>query len=317
MEVKSGKSLQFSNTVSSGSLNVQGDNNSYTGGTLSLGGTGSSLGNVSVYFGATLQVGGTASATSVYGDYNYSGGGLQVSGTLNDSGQFSLYSGTLQVSGALTASYVQTYGGDADVTGTVTATGSDGSVSNTLSGTGSFLTRARLLSLNSAVSPGVAGPGTLSVGNVSLIGGLRGNFDGTAPGQFDQLNVTGTAAVAGTLNLSLGYVPGVGDSFVIISNDGTDPVSGTFTRLAKGSLLAVGASIFQISYTGGTNSNDVVLTRVAAAISDSGSLADNKWTTAANWVGDSAPASATTSSSPRGRRARPTTSRRTWPSARS
>ena len=260
MEVKSGKSLQFSNTVSSGSLNVQGDNNSYTGGTLSLGGTGSSLGNVSVYFGATLQVGGTASATSVYGDYNYSGGGLQVERHAERLRPvFLIQRHAAGERGPDRLLQLQTYGGDADVTGTVTATGSDGSVSNTLSGTGSFLTRARLLSLNSGVSPGVAGPGTLSVGNVSLIGGLTAQLNGTAPGQFDQLNVTGTAAVAGTLNLSLGYVPNINSTWTIVNNDSNDPISGTFLNLPEGGLVAAGGETLRISYVGG-DGNDVVLT---------------------------------------------------------
>ena len=47
-----------------------------------------------------------------------------------------------------------------------------------------------------------AGTGTFSV-----------KLNGTAPGQYDQLNVTGVATLAGTLNATLGYTPSNGDTF--------------------------------------------------------------------------------------------------------
>ena len=40
-----------------------------------------------------------------------------------------------------------------------------------------------------------------------------------------------------------------GQSFVVISNDGTDPVTGTFTGLAQGALLSVNGQQFRVSYT--------------------------------------------------------------------
>src|SRR5690606_20785576 len=71
-------------------------------------------------------------------------------------------------------------------------------------------------------------------------------------------------------------------------NDGADAISGTFDGLAEGSLLAVDGTVLQISYAGGSNSNDVTLTAVAAGIWDGGG-ADNRWSTAANWAGDVTP----------------------------
>ena len=50
--------------------------------------------------------------------------------------------------------------------------------------------------------------------------------------------------------------------FMIIQNDGTDPVVGTFAGLAQGATIVQGGMRFRISYDGGTG-NDVVLTRIA------------------------------------------------------
>ncbi|MFN9721118.1 MAG: LamG-like jellyroll fold domain-containing protein, partial [Planctomycetota bacterium] len=47
--------------------------------------------------------------------------------------------------------------------------------------------------------------------------------------------------------------------FVLIDNDGTDTISGTFTGLPEGSLIVVGTYVFQLSYLGG-DGNDVALT---------------------------------------------------------
>ncbi|MEP7149893.1 MAG: Calx-beta domain-containing protein, partial [Acidobacteriota bacterium] len=59
-----------------------------------------------------------------------------------------------------------------------------------------------------------------------------------------------------------GFVPAVGQTFVIINNDLSDAVSGTFAGLAEGALIPSflgGTRPAQISYIGGSG-NDVVLT---------------------------------------------------------
>jgi hypothetical protein len=85
------------------------------------------------------------------------------------------------------------------------------------------------------------------------------------------LNVTGTVNLAANtpLTLSLGFDPAdFVDRFVIVNNDGTEPITRTavFTfngqPLAEGAQFAVGAQPFRISYTGGTDNNDVVLTAI-------------------------------------------------------
>src|SRR5262249_26941251 len=88
----------------------------------------------------------------------------------------------------------------------------------------------------------------------------------TVATQYDQLTVNGTVNLGGaTLSalLGTGFSPPVSTTFMIIDNDGTDPVTGTFAGLAPGAVFSVAGQAFSISYSGGTG-NDVVLTRSSA-----------------------------------------------------
>src|SRR5262249_11630519 len=110
---------------------------------------------------------------------------------------------------------------------------------------------------------------------------------------FDSLDVAGTVSLGGatlTASLGAGFTPSAGQTFTIINNDGTDMVIGTFAGLAQGATVVIGGRPFTTSYTGGTG-NDVVLTAQGAVTRTwDGGGADDNWTTAANWVGDFAPA---------------------------
>ncbi|MCI0360105.1 MAG: Ig-like domain-containing protein, partial [Planctomycetaceae bacterium] len=53
----------------------------------------------------------------------------------------------------------------------------------------------------------------------------------------------------------------VGDTFMIVANDGSDAVVGTFTGLPEGATFVASGGLFRISYVGGTG-NDIVLTVV-------------------------------------------------------
>jgi hypothetical protein len=107
--------------------------------------------------------------------------------------------------------------------------------------------------------------GTLTTGNLRLQGGqLVLRIQGTTPGTgHDHINVNGTVTLQG---ISLGYsmspnfVPTRGDTFVLIANDGTDPVVGTFTNVSEGGVVRLN-SIYDlvVSYRGG-DGNDVTLT---------------------------------------------------------
>lgn len=111
------------------------------------------------------------------------------------------------------------------------------------------------------VAPGHS-PGCLNTGDLTLNGTYQVQIGGTtACSGYDQTKVTGTVDVTGaTLTPSLygGFVPSVGQSYEIISNDGTDPVTGTFANVTNGSITAGGVT-YGVNYSGG-DGNDVVLT---------------------------------------------------------
>ena len=55
---------------------------------------------------------------------------------------------------------------------------------------------------------------------------------------YDELNVTGTVALGGALQVNLNYTPNPAtDKFWIINNDATDAVTGTFAGLTEGSTV--------------------------------------------------------------------------------
>ena len=122
------------------------------------------------------------------------------------------------------------------------------------------------------VAPGDS-PGTLSTSSFALATGaiLQEEIGGTTAGtQYDQVAVAAGGTVTlnsgggagATLNIVLvnGFLPAVGNTFTIINNQGTNPVSGTF---ASGSTVTVNGFVYAISYTGGTNNDSVVLTVMA------------------------------------------------------
>ena len=82
----------------------------------------------------------------------------------------------------------------------------------------------------------------------------------TADTQYTQLNVAGLVDLTGAdLVLSGAYVPTTGDSFIIVNNDGTDAITGTFNGLPEGSRVSINGVQKKITYVGGAGSNDVVL----------------------------------------------------------
>lgn len=127
----------------------------------------------------------------------------------------------------------------------------------------------------------MSGSSTLSVGNdaanenqafsksLSLTSSTRMDvFSGGSPGN-STLTVTGTVSLGGaTLLVTTDTAVTAGTDILIIDNDGTDLVSGTFASLPGGTeLMSSGISPqpFTISYSRGANANDVVLTRIATA----------------------------------------------------
>ncbi|MEQ1643361.1 MAG: FG-GAP-like repeat-containing protein, partial [Pyrinomonadaceae bacterium] len=158
----------------------------------------------------------------------------------------------------------------------------------TIGGTGNSNTGSgNTIQSGAFVSPGTS-PGILTLNTLTFNAGstLDIEIGGTAPGNtatnHDQLNVFSTVNLGGaTLSLSAvsPFVPSIGDTFVIVNNDNSDPVVGTFAGLAEGATITgfLGSGLnAKISYVGG-DGNDIVLTAVlppADVVVSAASLAD-------------------------------------------
>jgi len=181
----------------------------------------------------TLEVGGGGSIATE--TFNLRGGLLSGSTVdLNPGGSFSFTGGRLDV---------MTFNGHLSDVGGTLAAGDTAVGKTTVNG-----------------DYGLSAAGTLEI---NLAG------DGAAGVDFDQLAVNGTVdldgsgAVGGRLDLVLDFAAQVNDRFIIIDNDGADAIAGTFFGLAEGASVQTDFAgqlySFSISYVGG-DGNDVELT---------------------------------------------------------
>jgi hypothetical protein len=143
----------------------------------------------------------------------------------------------------------------------------------TVSGNGILTSNSTTVRAGGVVAPGLS-PGSIQTGNIAFQAGSTFTVELTGPAagtQYDQLVVTGTVDLGGaTLNVSLEY-DATNENFVIVDNDGTDAISGTFANLAEGtsfdlvfnSLTGSIVRRYVITYQGG-DGNDVVLFAVGA-----------------------------------------------------
>jgi len=169
-------------------------------------------------------------------------------------------------------------------------------------------------SVEATEAGGVLAPGAstdiLTTGSVT--GGektvLTFEIGGLAPGPgHDQLAVTGTFDPKDAeleILLLPGFTPMAGQTFVLVSNDGSDSIDAEFSNAAADRELDFGLFTGSISYRGG-DGNDVVLNILRLNGTGlikrwDGGGADNKWTTAANWHDDTAPAQGDTLEFPDG-----------------
>jgi fibronectin-binding autotransporter adhesin len=117
------------------------------------------------------------------------------------------------------------------------------------------------------LSPGASGVGVLTVGDTTLStgSGLVIDLDPTN-GENDVLNVKGIVALNGAdLVLDLLSAPTRGEAFHILTNDGTDPISGQFSEGDNVVGMFDGHTYgFHIDYDsdGGAVGNDIRLTAV-------------------------------------------------------
>ena len=127
------------------------------------------------------------------------------------------------------------------------------------------------------VKSGVISAGTLNspTGVLNISGGINFTANGvyackiggTTPGAngHDQLNVAGTVILDNAVLAPIpwnAFVPAAGDTFVILNNDGSDAIIGTFLNLPEGAVFGALGTQFQITYLGG-DGNDVSITRIA------------------------------------------------------
>ena len=149
---------------------------------------------------------------------------------------------------------------------TVNFTGANVTVAGTLLGDG---TVTGPVAVSGMCAPGLS-HGILHTGDITLLSGsifeveIDGATAGNGAGHHDQLAVTGAVFIdEAWLDIQQLTAPIIGEDLIIISNDGTDPVSGTFLGLGEGGVVPTTyggqAYGYWISYVGG-DGNDVVLT---------------------------------------------------------
>ena len=294
-----------------------------SGGTLSLAGPITVAGGIDVGGAATLSYGATSNnvdvtlqdgATLSADDGAFIGGNIILAAGANATIQASSISDTVDLgdilggpTGSLTFD-----GGTFDSFGAHGYTGAvtlqDDTTLNlafmdadiTLAGNNSRLGGAATVAnvtaqTGSTVSPGNS-PGTMNTNDFDLqagstleieLGGLAAN-----PGvDYDQVNVTGSVTLGGTLDAVIYSNVTLGEEYVIISNDGVDSVTGTFSGLADDSIVSISGTDFIIDYDGG-DGNDVTLTAQQTSTFskfwDGGGDGVN-WSDALNWSSDTLP----------------------------
>jgi autotransporter-associated beta strand protein len=89
-------------------------------------------------------------------------------------------------------------------------------------------------------------------------------INGSVPGlDSDQLDVKGSVLLmGGALQLAVNFAGAAGNEYVIVRNDGTDPVTGTFVGLPQNSYVTNNGVVFRITYQGG-DGNDIALIQQA------------------------------------------------------
>jgi hypothetical protein len=147
-------------------------------------------------------------------------------------------------------------GGQTQVDGTLTASGGQVNINGgILSGTGTINGNVDI-GANGTLSPGDA-PGTITInGTYTQTGTLNEEIGGTpGSGIFDVTNISGTASLAGILDLSLvnGFLPGNNTAYSYVILDAAGGVTGQFSTV---DFLNLGANTFHVDYS---NPDEVIL----------------------------------------------------------
>jgi hypothetical protein len=262
------------NGPGTGTLNIDGGSLSVAGGsmavdTLVLGSTTGSSGIHTLGTGSLSadieRIGPNGS-----GSFTQTGGTHTVSNTLTiatnnpgSSGTYNLQGGTLTVNNGIINN------GSLRVGAGATATVGGPGLTNNASLTGSGTIQGDVISAG-LVTPGNS-PGTLTIdGDYTQSGTLAIEISGLLAGsEYDVLNVSGTASLGGSLNVSLFdlggglFAPNAGDSFDILT---ADLLQGSFGTLSFAALLDPNLK-WHISYlTDAIGATDVVRLSVVNAV---------------------------------------------------
>ena len=212
------------------------------GGTLTLDSTVTVVGEGYVGGGGTIHNHGLVHANVNNGTLYINPATFTNDGTLRvtNSGTLRLASGVLENYGI-----VEMSGGGQLVTTSLGTTGLENSLGGILQGTGTVT--GNVTNTAGTVAPGPL-PGAITIEGDYVQGSdgelfieLAGFDQGT---KFDFLDILGTAAISGSLKISLldGFLPEVTDTFVFIHADGG--LSGTF-----GNLIDLDGNIWNVTYS--------------------------------------------------------------------
>lgn len=253
--VNGNSALQWSQVTWTGSVTLTEDTAIHTDGTVIASGV------VSGPWALTVR----SSAISGNGE-------LDLTGPNTYSGPNWIEYGTVVVNGSQPASNFTIEGYDFVTVSRLRGTGTVGAVTMQQGGSASKVvapgttTATGTLHTGDFVLNDPPDPGTGYAGNHGV---LSVRLGGTTPGSgYDQVAVNGIVDVTdATLQVNLWFTPAVGNSFVIVANDGAEPVAGTFrvggVPIPSGGTFTVGGTKFSINYAGGTG-NDIVITAVPA-----------------------------------------------------
>jgi len=248
--------VSLGSATAAGTASLFLDSNLNPGGVVRLTGNFTINNNIVINFGSLNPIGvdgatqaginGVISSNGALGIRKVGTGALTLGGVNTYTGATEVAAGTLLVDGSIATS-----------TGVSTLTGA------TIGGSGTL----PAVTVAGTITGGtISGAGTLSTGNLTLTGAYAADLLGMT--SHDALAVTGTVDVTGaTLSITAPNPLAGGAKFTIIANDNTDGVIGKFANLPnEGDTISAGGQNFTISYVGGVDGNDVVLTRVGAAV---------------------------------------------------
>jgi autotransporter-associated beta strand protein len=290
-------------------------------GSVTIANAGGSFSNLTL--GANNQLNGNVDITMVSGTLSFASyvdtvNTLNGNGTVNTGAGLAIHGGsanqsfmgTVQGSGVFIYNGTGTYtlgGASSSFTGTLTAvlgtinlqadfSGAPAQVATggTLTGNGA-VKNVLSASVNGTISPGGLGSigvlATAAGSFTSFSNGVAYQFDVNNPASSDEI-VVGNGALydltGSTLNVNV--INSVSGNVYTLFSSATGGLSGTFTGLANNSSFTVSGHTFTIKYT----ANTVTLTEGTASTTTLhwiGSAGSTAWSTASNWLENTAPVS--------------------------